>query len=163
MKDECFLAIINLFHMADYHYEKSMELDKIASDHKNAETLEEKEKLEKRYNDCRTEHKMHDANTLANRYRLTVAFSRLLDKKFFQPSADKIACCLKEHFPDFIHTSVKHRRVFQKIQFYFFQFRYSIFRKILYTIFHRDTSFLCGCFFVNYIMAQKMGAPYYFF
>ncbi len=86
LKDDYFLAIINLLHMADYHYEKGMELDKIedkvASDYKKAETLEEKEKFEKRYNDYRAEHKLHDANALANRYRLTVAFSRLLDKRY---------------------------------------------------------------------------------
>lgn len=86
LKDDYFLAIINLLHMADYHYEKGMELDKIedkvASDYKNAETLEEKEKFEKRYNDYRAEHKLHDANALANRYRLTVAFYRLLDKRY---------------------------------------------------------------------------------
>ena len=86
LKDDCFLAIVDLLHMADYHYEKGMELDKIedkvASDYKNAETLEEKEKFEKRYNDYRAEHKLHDANALANRYRLTVAFYRLLDKRY---------------------------------------------------------------------------------
>ncbi len=86
LKDDYFLAIINLLHMADYHYEKGMELDKIedkvASEYKKAETLEEKEKFEKRYNDYRSEHKLHDANALANRYRLTVAFSRLLDKRY---------------------------------------------------------------------------------
>lgn len=86
LKDDYFLAIISLLHMADYHYEKGMELDKIedkvASDYKKAETLEEKEKFEKRYNDYRAEHKLHDANALANRYRLTVAFSRLLDKRY---------------------------------------------------------------------------------
>ena len=72
--------------MADYHYEKGRELDKtedkIKSAYKNAETLEEKEKFEMRYNDYRAEHKLHDANALANRYRLTVAFSRLLDKRY---------------------------------------------------------------------------------
>ncbi|MDE7321309.1 MAG: hypothetical protein K2N73_01025 [Lachnospiraceae bacterium] len=86
LKDDYFLAIINLLHMADYHYEKGRELDKtedkIKSAYKNAETLEEKEKFEMRYNDYRAEHKLHDANALANRYRLTVAFSRLLDKRY---------------------------------------------------------------------------------
>lgn len=46
LKDDYFLAIINLLHMTDYHYEKGMELDKtenkVASDYKKAETLEEK-------------------------------------------------------------------------------------------------------------------------
>lgn len=86
LKDDYFLAIINLLYMADYHYEKGIELDKvedkIASDYKKAETLEEKEKFEKRYNDYRAEHTLHDASALANRYRLTVAFSRLLDKRY---------------------------------------------------------------------------------
>ncbi|WP_251207606.1 helix-turn-helix domain-containing protein [Acetatifactor aquisgranensis] len=86
LKDNYFLAMINLLYMVDYHYEKGMELDriekKVESDYKNAETLEEKEKLEKRYNEYRAEHKLHDSNALANRYRLTVAFSRLLDKRY---------------------------------------------------------------------------------
>lgn len=86
LKDDYFLAIINLLYMVDYHYEKGIELDrveeKVESDYKNAETLEEREKFEKRYNDYRAEHKLHDANALANRYRLTVAFSRLLDKRY---------------------------------------------------------------------------------
>lgn len=86
LKDDYFLAIINLLYMVDYHYEKGIELDKVEekveSDYKNAETLEEREKFKKRYNDYRAEHKLHDANALANRYRLTVAFSRLLDKRY---------------------------------------------------------------------------------
>lgn len=61
LKDDYFLSIINLLYMVDYHYEKGMELDrieeKVACNYKNAETLEEKEKFEKRYKDirrCRT-------------------------------------------------------------------------------------------------------------
>lgn len=86
LKDDYFLSIINLLYMADYHNEKGIELDKIEkkieTNYKNAETLEEREKYEKRFNEYRAEHKLHDANVLANRYRLTVAFSRLLDKRY---------------------------------------------------------------------------------
>lgn len=86
LKDDYFLAIIDLLYMADYHSKEGTELDEteaeIETKYKNAETLEERERLEKKFNDCRAKHKLHEANALANRYRLTVAFSRLLDKKY---------------------------------------------------------------------------------
>ena len=86
LKDDYFLAIISLLHMADYHHKKGIELnkieEKIVADYKNAETLEEKGKHEKWFNEYRTEHTLHDAKVLANRYRLSVAFSRLLDKRY---------------------------------------------------------------------------------
>lgn len=86
LKDDYFLAIINLLYMADYHREKGIELDKIeekvSDDFKKAETIEEREKYEKRFHEYRAEHKLHDAKVLANRYRLTIAFSRLLDKRY---------------------------------------------------------------------------------
>lgn len=86
LKDDYFLAIINLFHIINYHYEKCAELEKIEKkievDYKNTETLEEKEKLQKQYNKYTNEHTLHKAKAQANRYSLIVAFSRLLDKKF---------------------------------------------------------------------------------
>ena len=86
LKDDYFLAIINLLHMVDYHYEKCSELEKIEaniqSDYKNAETLEEKEKLQKRYDRYTSEHTLHNSKAHEYCYSLTVAFSRLLDKRY---------------------------------------------------------------------------------
>lgn len=86
LQNNYFLAIIDLLYMTDYHRKKGVELDeieeKIKTDHDNAETSEEKAKIEKRFENYRSEHKLHDANVLANRYRLTVAFSRLLDRRY---------------------------------------------------------------------------------
>ena len=47
-----------------------------------SETLEEKEKLQKRYDEYTNEHTLHRAKAEADRYRLTVAFAKLLDKRF---------------------------------------------------------------------------------
>lgn len=89
LQDDCFLAIIDLLYMTDYHKEKSKELDKledtIKSMHDAAETPEEKEKLKKRYVEYRTEHRLHEANALANCYRIATIFSKLLDKRYDLP------------------------------------------------------------------------------
>ncbi|MCI8564952.1 MAG: hypothetical protein HFI39_01315 [Lachnospiraceae bacterium] len=86
LQDDYFLAIIDLLYMADYHREKGKELnnieDRVRSDYDAAETPEEKAKFKKRYCDYRNEHRLHDANVLANCYRLTTAFSRLIDKRY---------------------------------------------------------------------------------
>lgn len=49
--------------------------------------MEERGKLEKKFNEYITEHKLHDAKSEAYRYKLTVAFSRLLEDRY-------------EHLPD---------------------------------------------------------------
>lgn len=86
LQNGCFLAIIDLFHMTDYHCEKGDELDKIEKhlefDYDNAETTKEQANIKKRYDNYRMEHRLHDANVLANRYRLTTAFSQLLDNRY---------------------------------------------------------------------------------
>lgn len=86
LRDDYFLAIVDLLHLTDYHYAKCRELkeieNKIALEHKHAETLEEKEKLQKKYGSYTNEHTLHESKAEADRYRLTVAFSRLLDKRY---------------------------------------------------------------------------------
>ena len=86
LQDNYFLAIIDLLYMAYYHQKKGEELNKIEDNiklvHDTAETPEERTKLKKRYDDYRTEHRLHDAKVLENRYRLTVAFARLLDERY---------------------------------------------------------------------------------
>lgn len=86
LKNDCFLAIIDGISFADYHMEKSKELDSIEKmikeKHDNAETMEERGKLEKKFNEYRTEHKFHNAKSEAYRYKLTVAFSRLLEDRY---------------------------------------------------------------------------------
>ena len=86
LKDDYFLAIIDLLYMVDYHYEKGKQLDEIESkldlEYKSVETIEERKKLKKLFHDYRMEHKLHDAKVLANCYSLTIAFSRLLNKRY---------------------------------------------------------------------------------
>ena len=113
LKDDYFLAIIDLLYMADYHSTKGMEFDKIETEieskHKNAETSEERKQLEKRFNDYRVKHTLHDANTLANRYRLIVAFSRLLDKRYNplpEIDASNLESKWKQENPTYNHSTM---------------------------------------------------------
>lgn len=91
LKNDYFLAIIDGISIADYHAEKSKQLDviekHIKEEYDNAETVEEREKLKKRYEEYRAEQRLHDAKSEAYRYKLTVAFSRLLEDRY-------------EHLPD---------------------------------------------------------------
>lgn len=108
LRDDYFLAIIDLLHITDYHYKKSKELKekeyKIASDHKYAETLEEKEKLQKRFDRYTNEDTLHEAKAQAYRYSLTVAFSRLLDKRYGSlPDIDSSESKWKQDNPKFKH------------------------------------------------------------
>ena len=83
LKNDYFLAIIDLLHIVDYHKKKCDELEnKIVSDHKSDETLEEEERLQKRHDKYTNEYTLHKAKAQAYRYSLTVAFSRLLDKRY---------------------------------------------------------------------------------
>lgn len=86
LKDDYFLAIVDLLHLTDYHYGHCEELSKveqkIVSDYKNAETSEEKEKLQKRFDSYTNEHTLHKAKAESCRYKLMVAFSRMLDRRF---------------------------------------------------------------------------------
>lgn len=86
LKNDYFLAIIDEISIADYHTEKSKELDVIEKHIKekydNAETMEEQRKLEKQYEEYRAEQRLHDAKSEAYRYKLTVAFSRLLEDRY---------------------------------------------------------------------------------
>lgn len=86
LKNDYFLAIIDGISFADYHTEKSKELDVIEKHIKekydDAETMEERNKLEKRHEEYRTEQRLHDAKSEAYRYKLTLAFSRLLEDRY---------------------------------------------------------------------------------
>ncbi len=86
LKNDYFLAIIDEISIADYHTEKSKELDVIEKHIKekydNAETMEEQRKLEKKHEEYRAEQRLHDAKSEAYRYKLTVAFSRLLEDRY---------------------------------------------------------------------------------
>lgn len=86
LKDDCFLAIMDLLYMTDYHTQKAKELDviinRIEEERDNAETMEERRKLEKRCREYIADLKLHNAKSEAYRYKLTVAFSRFLENRY---------------------------------------------------------------------------------
>lgn len=108
LRDDYFLAIIDLLHIADYHYKKCAEVEaeaKIASNCKNDKTPEEMEKLQKLCETYTNEHALHKAKALAYRYRLTVAFSRLLDTRYGPlPDIDTLSLESKWKQENHIHS-----------------------------------------------------------
>lgn len=86
LKDDNFLSMLQWLRRTDAHYQAEKNLDKkekeLVEFYNNAKSIEQKAEIEKKWEKCRSEEKLHHAEVQGGRFALITALMRLLDERF---------------------------------------------------------------------------------